>query len=277
MNHRQLPTTRVNALLRTLRPVLALALMLAATLMLGGCKGGSRSTATLEEATNAYIQGRFQESYAKAEKVADDNSGIVKDRAALIAGQSAHALGNRVAAERWLRPLTTHGNDEINGNANATLGLSAFNQRQWALASVMLSAAATRLSGDDAARSAMYAGDSFEQLGQTIKARSMYQRALQTAADAGLKRSIQDRLVQGPYTIQLGAFSSRTSADQTARAAASKARAAALPAPVIVVTNAGPGNQLFAVQVGTFASRAAAESARVRSRLDGVVIAAPRN
>jgi tetratricopeptide (TPR) repeat protein len=255
--------------------VVMMVLMLGA-LSLGGC-GSNRRSDSLESITEAYRAGRFAESGAKAEAFAKDSTGADRDRAALIAGQSAFAMSNRTSAERWLRPLTSNVDPEVAGNANATLGLLAFNERRYAQAAVMLSAATSRLSGDDGARAALYAGDSYEQLGQAVQARASFQRGLQMAQDASLKRSIQDRLVQGPYTIQVGAFQTRQRAEQAQVQHAAAAKRAGLPAPRVVPTTAGPGSQLFAVQIGTFTTRPAAESARARSGLPGAVLSLNRN
>lgn len=258
-----------------LRGLTLLVVMLMA-LPLAACAGGA-SKADLAEVTEAYRAGRYSEAYAKAEDLSKRSAGLDKDRAGLIAGQAAHAMSNKANAERWLRPLTNSADREINGNANATLGLLAFNERRYAAASVMLSAAAGRLTGDDGARAALYAGDSYEQLAQPVQARSSFQKALAMAQDVALRRTIQDRLVQGPYTIQLGAFQTRDRATQIARQNQSTAQRAGLPTPVVVTATGGPGSQLFAVQVGTFTTRPAAEAAKARSGLQGVVISVGKN
>lgn len=261
---------RLRNLIRTGRRSLAVTCALVLALTLSAC-GGARPQEQ-QEMIDAYRAGRYQESLAKAEHVAAHSSGIERDRAALIAGQSAHATGARTIAEKWLMPLTSHADTEINGNANATLGLMNFNLRNYGSAAVMLSAAASRLTGDDAARSAMYAGDCYEQLGQTIKARNSMQQAMTLAQDPGLKRSIQDRLVQGPYVVQLGALSKRDAADKLARQHAPAAIRAGLPAPKVVASAAQAGATLWAVQVGPFPSRPAAEAAKARAGLPGVVM-----
>ncbi len=251
-------------------------LTLLLALALGGC-AGNRSRGSLDEVTEAYRSGRYAEAGAKAEAYAKDAKGLDRDRAALIAGQSAYAMNNRTSAEKWLRPLTSHAEPEIGGNANATLGLLAFNERRYSQASVMLGSASSRLSGDDGARAALYAGDSYEQLGQPALARASFQRGLTTVQDATLKKSLQDRLVQGPYTIQVGAFQNRQRAEQSKTQYAGATKKAGLPPPRVVPTSAGPGSQLYAVQIGTFPTRPAAELARARSGLPGAVLSLNRN
>ncbi len=273
---RWLASVRAMRVERRGRCALAMMIAMVSMLGLGGC-AGNRASGSLEEVTEAYRSGRFAEAGAKAEAYAKDASGVDRDRAALIAGQSAYAMNNRTGAEKWLRPLASHAEPEIGGNANATLGLLAFNERRYSQASVMLGSASSRLSGDDGARAALYAGDSYEQLGQPAQARASFQRGLQTVQDAMLKKSLQDRLVQGPYTIQVGAFQSRQRAEQSRTQYAPTTKRAGLPPPRVVPTTAGPGSQLFAVQIGTFTTRPAAELARARSGLPGAVLSLNRN
>ncbi|CAN5713979.1 hypothetical protein BH11PLA1_BH11PLA1_11010 [soil metagenome] len=243
---------------------------------LSGCSGAAQQN-QFAEASDAYRAGRFQESFAKSEEVAKASEGVLHDRAALIAGQSAQAMSKTSEAEKWLRPLLNNADKEVSGNANATLGLIAFNARRYAAAAPLLNAASVKLQGDDAARAALYAGSSSEQMGQTVQAKASFTRALASAQDPSLKRTIQDRLTAGPYTIQLGAFQSRDKAALIGRQHAPAATRAGLPAPLVKATPLGGGSQLFAVQVGMFASRPTAETAMARAGLPGVVVSAARN
>lgn len=256
-------------------------LLLAATLLLGICLApacGTRPPAASDassRATDLYIAKRYTEALAAAEREAATSSGIERERAALIAGQSAFALKREPEADRWLSPLRTSTNDEIAGNASATLGLIAADQKRDGTAAALLGEASRKLKGDDAARAGLFAGDAFERLGNRPQAVGLYQKALTDARDAALKQTIQERLT-GRFTIQIGAFSTRAAAE---RALGQNARAftrAGLPTPAIVQTTDAAGRPLFAVRAGDYPSAIAAQVAAAKVSVRTTVVSSKR-
>lgn len=241
------------------------------TATIGGC------AATPSAAPGGYLEsfqaGRYEAALRQAEAVHAQSTGLERARAALIAGQSLHALGRDTESTRWLQPLSSHQDDAIAGNALATLGLIAMSQSRHGSAASQLSAAARRLSGDDAARAAMYAGDSYRAVNDVRRATESYELAAARAVSPALKREVTDRTAGRTYAIQLGAFAQRAAADRTASGARAVAARAGLATPRIEPTTDASGRTLFAVRIGEFASRPVAEQALARSGLSGTVIA----
>ncbi len=240
-------------------------------MILGGCAGTSSGSAGgyLE----SFQSGRYEAALREAQGVHARSTGVERARAALIAGQSLHALGRDTESTRWLQPLASHQDDAIAGTALATLGLIAASQARHGSAAAQLSAAARRLSGDDAARAAMYAGDSYRAVNDARRAAECYELAAAKAASPALKREIAERTAGRTYSIQLGAFVQRAAADRTASGARAVAARAGLATPRIEPTTDASGRTLFAVRIGEFASRPVAEQALARSGLRGTVIA----
>jgi cell division protein FtsN len=144
--------------------------------------------------------------------------------------------------------------------------------------------AAARLDGDEAARAAMYAGDSFRQLGQSQQADESYQNARRlVVSDSDLRVMIGDRIAgkaatprpstataaKGApprttmLTVQLGAFSSLETAQKEAQKVATRAN-------VRIVPILSGGKRLYAVRVGQFSNRDAAET--IRKQIGGKAV-----
>lgn len=232
-----------------------------------------------------YSSGKYAQAYEEASKVANSLSGKDKQHAALVAGLSAHALNKNPEAEKWLRPLTTSNDPQVAGESMATLGLILQEQSRHAQAAEMLSNAANKLTGDQAARAALYAGDSYRALGKRDDANKMYELAKSKAEhDNALKVMITDRLAGvpppqkgtkiaagsgsrgttpnampqmrgGAFTVQVGAFSTPALAQKEA----AKFRRWGAP-QITPVTKSG--QTLYAVRLGSFATKADAENFR---------------
>jgi tetratricopeptide (TPR) repeat protein len=258
-----------------------------------GCAGGQRSGQT---ASGDYIElfksGKYAQAYEVAAAEAQRARGYDADRASLYAGMSAHALDRNDDARRWLRPIITSGDREIAGNASASLGLIAQETNEHASAVELLTTASEKLTGDESARSLMYAGDSMQRLGKRQEAQNAWEEARErVVSDVGLRVMLGDRLAgQGPgvngptggrvstvtaspigsggFSVQAGAFSNRRTADSTASRLGKIA-----PARVVTITSS-KGQVLHAVRLGRYTSRAEADQVRVRVGKDARVVAA---
>mgnify|MGYP000682548948 CR=1 FL=1 len=218
----------------------------------------------------AYDQGRYAEAYDSAARVADKKSGQGRESAALIAGLSAQRLGRDIDAERWLTPILQSPDGAIAGRAGAALGLMAQESGRNLEASVLLEKASTKLSGDEAARSSMYAGDSYRALGKPGEAITAYTRAQgMVQSDTQLRGMIADRMASGSaggpgtvakgmWAVQMGAFSTQKNAQAEA------VKAARFGSPRVVPVSSSKGQRLYAVRVGAFPGRGAADSLKGR-------------
>ncbi|MFG0276088.1 MAG: SPOR domain-containing protein [Phycisphaerales bacterium] len=225
---------------------------IAATLLLvlaGGCASGSRSG-------SAYAEGRYESALVAARRDASRSTGAKRDRAALTAGLSAHALGRYDEAIVWLEPLESNANPEIAGRASAALGLIARDRGRDAEASRKFAKAADQLNGLDGDRAAAFAGRAH------LEARRQ--------ATSGVATADTRRTMQSFYTVQVGAFSTRSNAEEAASTVRQRAASAGLGRPRISPTANGRGSLLYLVQVGQFADRHQAEVA-ARSLGGGMV------
>ncbi|QYK48715.1 MAG: SPOR domain-containing protein [Phycisphaeraceae bacterium] len=263
--------------------VMALAVM-GAGLVLGGCKS-AKSTSYMD----AYNSGNHAEAYKRASEASVSGPQAQREQAALVAGLSAHSLGRDSDAKRHLQPLAYSSNPEVAGKANATLGLMAEAQGDNAAAARAFELAGSKLTGDEAARAYLHAGDAYAAAGNKTLADSMYKRGLSMATgDIGLSSTIRERMnapaaggetagnfggsASGPFSIQLGAFSSRANAERLASQVAGSAATMGMGQPRIVPTNKN-GQTLFAVRVGGFGTRNEAAAARDRFGKGGFVAA----
>lgn len=247
--------------------ILALA---AWTLSLSGCSSSQK--AGQADYRELYSQHRYAEAYNAALEAQTSGSSVQKEQAALIAGLSAAALGKNAEAEKILKPLVQSGDQTVSGKAAAQLGLIAYEQDRHAEASELLTQAATKLTGDEAARASLYAGDALRAQGRISDAKASYERAQsQVQSDSTLKVLISDRLAAvsgqqragtGNFTVQLGAFSSFQRAQVQADRYRVRAQSAGMSTPRIVQTTNTQGVKVYAVRVGRFTSRSGAEAAQ---------------
>ncbi|MFO0861762.1 MAG: SPOR domain-containing protein [Phycisphaerales bacterium] len=243
--------------------------VVAAAACFAGACSSSQKTAQADY-KELYTQHKYAEAYDAALQAQTEGSSVQKEQAALIAGLSAAALQKNAEAEKILRPLLKSGDQTVSGKAGAQLGLIAYEQSRYAEASELLTEAATKLTGDEAARALLYAGDALRAQGRTSEARASYEKAqAQLQNDSTLKVLISDRLAavsgnqsvgSGQFTVQLGAFSSWQRAQVQADRYRARAQAAGLASPRIVQTANQQGTKVYAVRVGRFTTKGAAET-----------------
>jgi len=248
----------------TIRPIAAAAIL--ACLVACNSSGPRYQTAT-----QAYDAKDYQASLEMASKDADRSRGSKQDQAALIAGMSAHALKNPTEARKWLTPLTKSEDPVIAGRAAAELGLVEAENGKHEQAVKHFDLASLKLSGNEEAYAEFMAGESYTALGRVDMARLSYRRAMTTATDATLKNQIESRLSLGGYTLQVGAFADRTNAERAASKVIPTASKLGLEQPRVVPRTGANGRTLFAVQVGSFADKQAADVARNKFGSNAVV------
>ncbi|MGP1309253.1 MAG: SPOR domain-containing protein [Phycisphaerales bacterium] len=222
----------------------------------------------LEAMTTEYAAGRYSAAYRAARDAAAIAEGADKQRAMLIAGLSAQALGQNGDAKMWFREVERSSDPEIAGRARAGLGLIALNEGDHVRAAALLSTASAQLSGDEAARSSFFAGQAYEAMGRLDRARTQYLIAKGLSDSPSLSSNVQSALAslgRKGYTVQLGAFASRVNAQRAADSYSDETARLNLGSPRIVerrgVGASGEG-VLYLVQVGSFRAESEAESAR---------------
>lgn len=271
------------------RLVPALCLALAASAVLWGCKGNSKSAsagtpsnaqtsagsgATVpagDDPATLYAKGRYASAFEAAKVRASRATGDEKERLSLIAGMSAAAMDRNSDALAWLRPLTSSQDRQIAGRAAAGVGLVEAVEGRHASAVPYLTSAADRLSGDESAKARFYLGESYSAMGRSADATAAYRAAASSASDSRLKRLAQERLSLTAFTIQIGSYRENAKARDAARSAASRTAAAGLPAPRVVSKQLPDGRSVYAVQVGVYREMGKAQADRARLGGDAVV------
>ncbi|MFZ4575995.1 MAG: SPOR domain-containing protein [Phycisphaerales bacterium] len=255
----------------TIRQVITVALTLS---LLGGCSSSPKPGG---DYIASFQQQRYAEAYDSAAAAAGRLRGSDRDQAALIAGQSAQAINRNADADQWLRPLLDNPDSAIAGRAGATLGLIAIEEAKYEQAAELLTTASKRLAGDEAARAAMYGGDALRNANQALQAREAYVRAgAMVKSDQSLKNQIQERLAntgftntrpgRGKFSIQVGAFSSRERAGDTAT------KFGRFGPVRTVAVRSKSGQSLYAVRIGVYNSKAEAEAAKKKVGGDARVV-----
>lgn len=221
--------------------------------------------------SEAYEQKLYTEAYDKASLVAVDEHAKDRQRAALVAGMSAEAIGRNADAKRLLAPLRLSTDRDIAARATATLGLIAKKEGRHAEAAALLSSSGERLEGDGAANARILAGESYQRLGLDAQARSEYQQAKGEAESAELKAAAERKSTARPYVVQAGAYSTRTAAERAAKSIRPAVLKAGQPLPTIVEM-APNGTPLFAVQVGPYHDKATAMAAKAKMNLASAAV-----
>lgn len=245
------------------------ALLISLMALVSGCVGAGRPGYVRD-----YEAGRLSVAYRAASAAASQSTGQAREQAALIAGLSAHALGDAARSSDWLTPLLASSDRAVSGRAAAALGLLAADHGDHERAVSLLAQASVKLTGEDAAQAAFHAGESLTALGRRDAAAREYRRAFTLAKDAALKNTLTERLSGLRYTIQLGAYSSRRNAQRARRSAVAATAGLGIGSPRVIAMRRD-GRTLFVVQVGEFRTDGEADDARRRLGADAVVAVAP--
>ncbi|MGD9791299.1 MAG: SPOR domain-containing protein [Phycisphaerales bacterium] len=287
-----LPRTREHA--RRMAGALAMVVLTLLTACASNRSGGDTS-ASATDYMLLYQTGQYSTAYDSASSAARalGTSSQSREQASMIAGLSAQALGRADDSRQWLKPLQTSPRPEVKGKALAALGLISQSKGEHATAANDLRDASTWLESaglvSEAARSAMYASDSYSSNREEAAAQRELERASILASklpaydgqaatlramiadrqsgrtvtapwDSKPTRTVQARQTQNTaptgsvFTVQVNAFSDQNRAQQSA---ARMARYA--PARVVPILNA-EGKTLYAVRLGQFATKAEADS-----------------
>ena len=273
---------------------------------LTGCQTTGEKLAE-ETYTQAYTAKRYEQALKSAETKSRDTDAPAGDRerASLVAGLSAYALGKQTVASSYMRPLTASGDKQVAGRANWTLGQIEAERGNHVEASKYLVKAGEELDADDSARAYLLAGDCYWRLKMQTQAKELYEKAGMRAVDPGVKSTVDARLAGrappaiskpgtggvpinantgtaksgagkatrgGPFTVQLGAFEKIESAQTLASQSLATATKVNAPSPTVVATTTADGRTLYAVRVGEYQTREAAQTMLTRLGSKGTVI-----
>lgn len=263
------------------RTALVVALMVAAGSMSGCKKSGSAAQGNTQDAAvvanmsavELYNARRYSDALNKGELEARKTKGREHEVNQLTAGLSAYALNQPSMAQHYLQSLTGSEDPQIAGRAAAVLGQIAESRGNRKLAAEMFKQASEKLDGDDAARAAVRAGNSLSSMGRSAEARKQYQTAVKEAENPAIRQTAAKLGEPGPFTLQVGAFVSRASAEKKVREVTPAAARAGLGTPRIVPDSIA-GKPGFSVRVGTFAVRQAAVNAKSRLGGETMVVSA---
>ncbi len=235
-------------------PLLLLLLAFAA-LPLTGCESTPRANGGLSQAVHDYESGRYTVAHRRAVESMRGASGVERDKAAYVAGMSAHRFGDKSEADLRFNAAINSQDPIIAGRAKAMLGQIRMDQGRPREAVTLFEEAARQLDGTDAMQARQYAR----------LARN----------EAGITRNDDNSNPLPPgsgFALQIGAFQNRRHADRAAEQARDLAHRDGLGTVRIVPRIDQRGRELYVVQLGEFGSRDEASRVRQRvGRLDYIV------
>lgn len=232
------------------RPGIWPLLILAAT-MLAGCTGGGGQPTYREH----YEAGRYSLALVSARAAAGRPGGA--SDASLVAGLAAEAMRDDPTARQWLEPIA-RGSGDTAARARAGLALIELRTGDPLTAARALEAASVQLTGQDSREAARVAADAYDRAGRSTDAERLRRRAMgmfdATSPD-------DPGFVAGGYTLQLGAYSTRSRASQRVTEVSSATRSAGLGEPSVEIATRN-GRVLYLIHAGRFRTQADAERAR---------------
>lgn len=232
------------------RPGLWLLLVAAATTITACATGGGQPSYR-----DHYEAGRYSLALASARATAGRPGGT--SDASLVAGLAAEAMRDDLNARRWLEPIA-RGSGDTAARARAGLALIELRTGDPLTAARELEAASAQMSGQDGRDAARVAADAYERAGRRTDAERLRRRAV--GMDEATSRS-DPGFVAGGYTLQLGAYSTRSGATQRVTEVSSATRTSGLGEPRVEIATRN-GRVLYLIHAGRFRTQADAERAR---------------
>lgn len=226
-------------------------LLIAAAAALAACASGGGNPGY----RNHYEAGRYSLALVNARAEAGRPGG--SSDAALVAGLAAEAMRDDLTARQWLEPIA-RGSGGTAARARAGLALIELRTGDPLTAARELEAVSAQLTGQDSREAARVAADAYERAGRTTDAERLRRRAVgmyevTSRGDPGF--------VAGGYTLQLGAYSTRSGASQRVTEVSSATRSAGLGEPNVEIATRD-GRVLYLIHAGRFRTQADAERAR---------------
>jgi len=242
-------------------------------------------------AVSRYEEGRYEMALSAGQAAARSDDSTLASQGALVAGMSAFKLGQIDLAERLAQKACASPQQETAGSGWVLLGDIRLSQRRSSEAAACFEKAAARLTGADSARASECAARARGLVGAAATMASAPARADAGAAEkvtadddaptVSSSPSVQPKVAASPtapvsapskptspstpvialreYTIRAGSYQSADAARKRAESLSGDLkRAKAPPARVDTITTV-KGDTLFAVRIGSWATRADAE------------------
>jgi tetratricopeptide (TPR) repeat protein len=220
------------------------------------------STQRLGKAIADYDAGRFESALTHAESARTNSTGETRAEAAYVGGLAAARL-DRVSRARLLLTHAASSSDyTISARANVSLGTILLEDDEPLSAAHAFDRAATKLVGEEADRARYLAGVAYREAGDAQEARRRFSSAT-TTGNTELARQATSAIDVTGFSIQAGAYKDRSKAERCAQECSSAAVRIGIGVSRIIPIQRN-GSRLYAVQVGSFPTRADAEDARRR-------------
>ena len=182
--------------------------------------------------------------------IAGRTRGLIRDKAAYLAGLSAYQLGDLYEAQRQLATAVMSTDRTTAGKAKAVLGLVRVKQHRSHEAAVLLAEASGALTGENSRQAAYQAALAHQAAGDETSAGTWFR-----IADAGQPTgqralAINSRARAARFSLQAGAFRRRQHADKAARSVADVAQQHGLGGIRVIESLDDRGRILYFVQFG---------------------------
>jgi hypothetical protein len=252
-------------------------LLLSGALLTCACE---QQTTTLDDALRAYDAKRYAESLRISKDIQGNATDpLTRQQAAYMVGRSASELSKNREARDAFSVAARSSDPQLAGRALAMQAAIAVDEKRWSDAASSYSAAASKLSGQEAqiARERAQRADAKANESRLpprpATAVAMAEPAAPTVPAApklpaarpatnpdpvAVLPAVDD---DAPWTISAGAYSSETAARQRATNLAREAKRAGLPTPRVLAVSS-PSKRVWIVEIGTFNQREQGEAAR---------------
>jgi hypothetical protein len=255
-------------------------LLLSGALLTCACE---QQTTTLDDALRAYDAKRYAESLRISKDIQGNATDpLTRQQAAYMVGRSASELSKNREARDAFSVAARSSDPQLAGRALAMQAAIAVDEKRWSDAASSYSAAASKLSGQEAqiARERAQRADAKANESrlpprpataiEVIAAAPQPPAAPKTTtprapqvAPAPAPVAVTAVADDGtPWTIRAGTFSSRVAAQQHASGLAKEARRAGLPTPRVLLAKSDDKPQKWIVEIGSFDQREQGEAAR---------------
>jgi hypothetical protein len=255
-------------------------LLLSGALLTCACE---QQTTTLDDALRAYDAKRYAESLRISKDIQGNATDpLTRQQAAYMVGRSASELSKNREARDAFSVAARSSDPQLAGRALAMQAAIAVDEKRWSDAASSYSAAASKLSGQEAqiARERAQRADAKANESR-LPPRPATAIEVATAAPQppAAPKTTTPRAPQvapapapvavtavaddgTPWTIRAGTFSSRVAAQQHASGLAKEAKRAGLPTPRVLLAKSDDKPQKWIVEIGSFDQREQGEAAR---------------
>ena len=230
-------------------------------LILIGCES-TQSTGGLARAKTDFDAHRYNEARKGAVAALQTSIGADRQDAAYLAGLSAYKLDNMNEAETYFAIAIKSPDRQTSGNAKAMMGLIRLNQGRNREAAQLFKETASTLKGSDAKQAAQHASIAYEAAGD-YDAADRWMR-LASSSEINASSSVSRMVISNEFALQVGAFRDKSRAEQAAKDAADQGKSHSMGSARVYSQRNERGQNLYVVQIGSFATRRQATQARTQ-------------